>query len=115
MSRLEVPVVDAAAIVEGEAWASTVTDGRHYHPIVPLEVGDGHCLLARMVVVVVVLFLVDVCNLNIPHDNSTKTVWGARHSHHSLAPSARNLMSCTTQSSETETPELLTRLARCCF
>lgn len=41
MSRLGVPVVDAAAIVEGQAWASTVTDGRHYHPIVPLEVGDA--------------------------------------------------------------------------
>lgn len=41
MSRLDVPIVDAAAIVEGQAWASTVTDGRHYHPIVPLEVGDA--------------------------------------------------------------------------
>lgn len=40
MSRLGVPIVDAAEIVEGEAWASMRTDGRHYHPIVPLEVGD---------------------------------------------------------------------------
>eukprot|EP00903_Cladosiphon_okamuranus_P016927 g15603.t1 len=40
MSRLEVPIVDAAAIVEGEAWASKRTDGRHYHPIVPVEVAD---------------------------------------------------------------------------
>lgn len=38
MSRLGIPLVDAASIVEGQAWASKRTDGRHYHPIVPLEV-----------------------------------------------------------------------------
>lgn len=32
-------MVDAARIVEGEAWASKPKDGRHYHKIVPLEVG----------------------------------------------------------------------------
>ena len=30
--------MDAAQIVEGQAWASKRADGRHYHPIVPLEI-----------------------------------------------------------------------------
>lgn len=38
MASLGVPLVDAAQIVEGNSWASKRTDGRHYHPIVPLEV-----------------------------------------------------------------------------
>lgn len=38
MSGLGVPVVDAARIVEGQAWASKRNDGRHYHKIVPMEV-----------------------------------------------------------------------------
>ena len=38
MSRLGVPIVDAARIVEGQAWASNVNDGRHFHKIVPIEV-----------------------------------------------------------------------------
>ena len=37
MARLGVPIVDAAQIVQGQAWASRRSDGRHYHPIVPLE------------------------------------------------------------------------------
>ena len=32
------PIVDAAQIVEGQAWASKRGDGCHYHPIVPIEV-----------------------------------------------------------------------------
>ncbi|CAN0256736.1 unnamed protein product [Pylaiella littoralis] len=40
MSRLEVPIVDAARIVEGQAWASKIHDGRHYHKIVPMEVAE---------------------------------------------------------------------------
>lgn len=31
-------MVDAGGIVEGQAWASRRTDGRHFHPLVPLEV-----------------------------------------------------------------------------
>ena len=31
-------MVDAGQIVEGQAWASRRADGRHFHPIVPLEV-----------------------------------------------------------------------------
>lgn len=46
MSRLGVPIVDAASIVEGEAWASKTADGRHYHPIVPIEVGGRRCLFS---------------------------------------------------------------------
>lgn len=38
MARLGVPVVDAARIVEGQAWASKPNDGRHFHKIVPIEV-----------------------------------------------------------------------------
>ena len=38
MARLGVPVVDGAQIVDGQAWASRRTDGRHYHPLVPVEV-----------------------------------------------------------------------------
>ncbi|CAN0256673.1 unnamed protein product [Pylaiella littoralis] len=38
MFRLGVPVVDAARIVEGQAWASKVDDGRHFRKIVPIEV-----------------------------------------------------------------------------
>ena len=30
--------MDAGQIVDGQAWASRRSDGRHYHPIVPLEV-----------------------------------------------------------------------------
>jgi len=45
MSRLGVPIVDATEIVDGEAWASKVSDGRHYHPIVPMEVCSRFQLL----------------------------------------------------------------------
>lgn len=38
LAKLGVPIVDAARIVEGQAWASNNADGRHYRPIVPLEV-----------------------------------------------------------------------------
>lgn len=38
MARLGVAVVDAASIVEGQAWASRPNDGRHFHKIVPIEV-----------------------------------------------------------------------------
>eukprot|EP00903_Cladosiphon_okamuranus_P016931 g15607.t1 len=38
MARLGVPIVDAARIVEGQAWASRYNDGRHFHGIVPIEV-----------------------------------------------------------------------------
>lgn len=38
LARLGVPVVDGAQIVDGQAWASRRTDGRHYHPLVPVEV-----------------------------------------------------------------------------
>lgn len=38
MSRLEVPLVDAARIVEGQGWASIPGDGRHFLKIVPIEV-----------------------------------------------------------------------------
>ena len=38
MSRLGVPIVDAARIVEGQGWASKIDDGRHFHKIVPIEV-----------------------------------------------------------------------------
>lgn len=37
MAKLGVPLVDAGRIVEGQEWASRVTDGRHYPPLVPLE------------------------------------------------------------------------------
>ncbi|CAM9213547.1 unnamed protein product, partial [Laminaria digitata] len=37
LARLGVPIVDAAQIVDGQAWATKRNDGRHYHPIVPLE------------------------------------------------------------------------------
>ncbi|CAM9845759.1 unnamed protein product [Ectocarpus sp. 12 AP-2014] len=40
MSRLGVPLVDAARIVEGQGWASNPSDGRHFHKIVPIEVVD---------------------------------------------------------------------------
>ncbi|CAN0083842.1 unnamed protein product [Ectocarpus sp. 6 AP-2014] len=39
MSRLGVPLVDAAKIVEGQGWASHVNDGRHFHKLVPIERG----------------------------------------------------------------------------
>lgn len=32
------PLVDAGMLVEGHPWATKRNDGRHYHPIVPLEV-----------------------------------------------------------------------------
>lgn len=38
LARLGVPIVDAARIVEGQAWASRKSDGRHYHSLVPLEI-----------------------------------------------------------------------------
>lgn len=38
MRKLGVPLVDAFKIVEGQKWATTVNDGRHYHPIVPMEI-----------------------------------------------------------------------------
>lgn len=38
MERLGVPIVDAAKIVDGQLWATHTLDGRHYHPIVPMEV-----------------------------------------------------------------------------
>lgn len=38
LARLGVPIVDAAQIVEGQAWASKPSDGRHYHSLVPLEI-----------------------------------------------------------------------------
>lgn len=37
MAKLGVPLVDAARIVEGQTWATHIADGRHYHPIVPVE------------------------------------------------------------------------------
>lgn len=40
MARLGVPIVDAASIVDGQTWASRLTDGRHYQRIVPVEVFD---------------------------------------------------------------------------
>ncbi|CAM9373258.1 unnamed protein product [Ectocarpus sp. 12 AP-2014] len=40
MSRLGVPLVDAARIVEGQGWASIPGDGRHFHKIVPIEVAE---------------------------------------------------------------------------
>lgn len=40
MARLGVPVVDTWSIVEGQLWATVRTDGRHYVPLVPLEVSS---------------------------------------------------------------------------
>ncbi|CAM9179910.1 unnamed protein product [Ectocarpus sp. 12 AP-2014] len=40
MTRLGVPLVDAARIVEGQGWASIPGDGRHFHKIVPIEVAE---------------------------------------------------------------------------
>lgn len=37
MARLGVPLVDAGNIVEGQRWATRCRDGRHYHPMVPME------------------------------------------------------------------------------
>lgn len=37
MARLGVPLVDAGKIVEGQRWATRRRDGRHYHPMVPME------------------------------------------------------------------------------
>lgn len=37
MARLGVPVVDTWRIVEGQLWATDETDGKHYKPLVPLE------------------------------------------------------------------------------
>ncbi|CAM9288323.1 unnamed protein product [Scytosiphon promiscuus] len=40
MSRLGVPVIDSARIVEGQGWASDPRDGRHYQKLVPIEVTE---------------------------------------------------------------------------
>ncbi|CAM9288249.1 unnamed protein product [Scytosiphon promiscuus] len=45
MSRLGVPMVDSAKIVEGQGWASSPSDGRHFHKLVPLEVTELLSLL----------------------------------------------------------------------
>lgn len=37
MAKLGVPLVDAGRLVEGQVWATSPADGRHFHPIVPLE------------------------------------------------------------------------------
>lgn len=37
MARAGVPIVDAGQIVEGQAWATGPADGRHFPPLVPLE------------------------------------------------------------------------------
>lgn len=37
MARLGVPIVDGGRIVDGQVWATKHMDGRHYHPLVPLE------------------------------------------------------------------------------
>lgn len=40
MARLEVPLVEGDLIVKGQAWATGVQDGRHYHMLVPIEVWE---------------------------------------------------------------------------
>lgn len=37
MARVGVPLVDAGQIVEGQSWATGTQDGRHFRPLVPLE------------------------------------------------------------------------------
>lgn len=37
LARLGIPLVDAGQIVEGQTWATRHNDGRHYHPLVPVE------------------------------------------------------------------------------
>ena len=37
MMKVGVPIVDAGRIVEGQTWATKPEDGRHFAPLVPLE------------------------------------------------------------------------------
>lgn len=48
MEKLGVPLVEADLIVKDQAWATGNQDGRHYHPLAPVEVWEFMGLLVSL-------------------------------------------------------------------